>query len=478
MNLFKRVFMMVAISLLTIGVASAQNSFSTYTDPDGRFNLPLPADWTDVSAGAIGHFVSPAGDIDLYLLAVEAADKASGTAAALAQVLPDFVGTPVQSSDIPLPGGIIWSQEVVVVEATTLLITLATHQAGTTYILIVQGEQAGIAAAGPTFNAALLGYAIGEGASAFEQVPAYVDPATYTEEAITLTSGTLALPAVLTLPVNSASESVPAVVLVHGSGPSDRDETIGVNKVFRDLALGLATQGIASLRYDKRTYVYQNDLAVLSGLDIDGEVTEDALAAIARLQATDGIDPARVFVIGHSLGGMMAPRIAEQSGTVAGVVVMAGNARPFGVVVAEQLAYLESLGVDPVSSGLVGIPEKMAAIREGGDAAVLFADTPLLARYFESLALVEQVATAQALTVPFLFLQGERDYQVTMEDFGLWQAAFENSDRATFISYPDLMHLMMALGDVSRKGTPSDYNEAGFVAQQVVDDIAAWINAQ
>src|SRR5262249_57372826 len=117
----------------------------------------------------------------------------------------------------------------------------------------------------------------------------------------------------------------PGVGLAHGSGPNDRDETIAQNKPFKDLALGLASRGIAVLRYDKRTKVYPAKMAGLAGLTVKDEVVDDAIAAASMLRSQPRIDPARVFVLGHSLGGMLVPRIAAADAKLAGVIVMAGG---------------------------------------------------------------------------------------------------------------------------------------------------------
>src|SRR5262249_29401225 len=140
--------------------------------------------------------------------------------------------------------------------------------------------------------------------------PAYVTPASYTETEFTVGSGDWPLPGTLEMPVGAGP--FPALVLVQGSGPNDRDETLFGNKPFKDLALGLASRGVAVLRYDKRTKVYQAKLAGVPGLTVTEEVVEDALAAVKTLRAQPRIDPARVFVLGHSLGGMLIPRIAAR----------------------------------------------------------------------------------------------------------------------------------------------------------------------
>src|SRR4030095_10169400 len=138
----------------------------------------------------------------------------------------------------------------------------------------------------------------------------YVDPERFHDVALTIGAPPYALPATLSLPEGEGP--LPGVVRVHGSGPNDRDETVGANKIFKDLAEGLASAGIAVLRYEKRTYTYGDQLT--NTITIDDEVVLDAIAATRTLAARAEIDRARVFVIGHSLGAMLAPEIAQRTG--------------------------------------------------------------------------------------------------------------------------------------------------------------------
>src|SRR5262245_58182253 len=183
--------------------------------------------------------------------------------------------------------------------------------------------------------------------------PAYATPSGYTESEVTIGSGEWALPGTLTLPTGSGP--FPAVFLVHGSGPNDRDETIGGNKPFEDLALGLASRGVAVLRYDKRSKVYGAKMAGIAGLTVKDEVLDDAAAAAALLRTQPRIDPARVFALGHSLGGMLVPRIAAADPKLAGVIVMAGAARPLERAILEQTGYLAN------ADGIV-TPDEQTAI--------------------------------------------------------------------------------------------------------------------
>ena len=145
------------------------------------------------------------------------------------------------------------------------------------------------------------------------------------------------MPGTLTVP--NGKGPFPAIVLVHGSGPNDRDESIGANKPFRDLAYGLATHGIAVLRYDKRTHVHPEQFANIV-FTVKEETIDDALSAVALLRTTAHIDPTRICVLGHSLGGMLIPRIGLADNRVAGLIVLAGATMPLGDTMLRQVRYL------------------------------------------------------------------------------------------------------------------------------------------
>ncbi len=305
------------------------------------------------------------------------------------------------------------------------------------------------------------------------QSPTYVDPGKFEEQEVKFGAEPWTLPGTLALPKGDGP--FPAVALVHGSGPNDRDESIGPNKPFKDLAQGLASQGIAVLRYDKRTKVYGDLMAKAEKLTVKEETIDDAAAAVEFLRTQPKIDPEKIFVVGHSLGGYLAPRIAEAQPHIAGMVIMAGPTRPLEDLMVEQTRYiLESDGSMSAQdqAQLSVIQQQVDAIKVLTDQATDKAIMGAPASYWLDLKDYRPAESAQSLTRPLLIIQGERDYQVTLQDFGNWRAALSGKPNVQFKSYPDLNHLFVS---GSGHSTPNEYQTPGNVSPQVIADIAAWI---
>jgi hypothetical protein len=309
--------------------------------------------------------------------------------------------------------------------------------------------------------------------------PDYANPSAFHEQSVTVATGPWQLPGTLTVP--NGAGPFPAVVLVQGSGPHDEDETIGPNKPFKDLAWGLASRGIAVLRYEKRTHKYAAQLAKDSNLTVKEEVTDDARAAAALLAQQPEVGKDRIYVLGHSLGGMLAPRIAEGDDQIAGIIIMAGSTRPLGQIVVDQIKYLSTLS-GPAGEGAkkqIEAAEKFAqdydrpTLKPSETVSMLGIPTP--ASYVLDLRSYDPAATAARLKIPILVLQADSDYQVTKKDFEGWQKALGGHNNVTMKSYPGLCHLFTPAGSPP---APADYDKPGHVARGVLDDIATWVDAQ
>ena len=293
------------------------------------------------------------------------------------------------------------------------------------------------------------------------------------------------LGATLCLPEGGDAALPPVVVLVQGSGSSDRNEAILQNAPFQDVAHGLAELGVATLRYDKRTYVYP-ECAGDTGLDIDirGEMLDDVNAAIELMRADERVDSERIFVLGHSLGGMMVPAIAAENSDLAGAISMAGSLRRLWEIVYDQnqeaIAAYDAVELPEAQRAVLDeqvaqIEADMETFRAGIDG--LSDDATLLGvpvRYWRSLEEYAGEHFIDELDLPLLILQGDADFQVYADvDYPLWQEALAGRENVTFCLYEGLNHLMMptqGLRDTTEYVTPSH------VREDVIADIADFVN--
>jgi dienelactone hydrolase len=305
--------------------------------------------------------------------------------------------------------------------------------------------------------------------------PEYVDSAAFTTTEVAVDGpGDCTLPGEVTVPAAEGGAG-PNFVLLGGSGPTDRNGTLGPNEPYRDLAYGVASAGrAASLRYDKRTAACRVDPASLT---LDDEYTDDALRAVERLRAVEGTDPARTVVAGHSLGAYLAPRVARRVDDAAGLLLLAPPGEPVHRLVVEQTRYLAALD-GAVSAAEQDRIDEVAAAAERVEALDIEAGETVLGAgrpYWEQLLAYDPVEATLAADVPVFVAFGGRDYQVDADDREVWTEGLAGVERATVRTYEDLNHLF-APG--SGPGRPSEYAEANHVAARVVDDVGAWIAAR
>ncbi|HEY6493505.1 MAG TPA: hypothetical protein VIZ43_09545 [Trebonia sp.] len=307
--------------------------------------------------------------------------------------------------------------------------------------------------------------------------PAYADPARFDEEELTLDTGPLAVPGTLSLP--RAAPPYPAVVLLGGSGPQDRDGTIAKSKPLKDLAWGLASRGVAVLRFDKVTYAHPDQVKADRDFTVADEYLPQALAAVRLLSAHPAIGSGRIFLAGHSLGGTVAPRVAAAEPSLAGLVILAGGTEPLQWAAVRQLRYIASLDPATAAESQPGI-DAMTARAEHVDSPGLSPDTPadelpfdVPAPYWLDLRGYDPVATAAALGQPIFFGQGGRDYQVTATgDLGRWRAGLDGRPGVTVRVYPADNHFFFP---GSGPSGPAELAPPQHVDPALIDDIADWI---
>jgi len=309
----------------------------------------------------------------------------------------------------------------------------------------------------------------------------------FTDSAVVIGEGTnYPLNGVLSIPDNIVGK-MPAVVLVHGSGPQDKDETINSNKPFRDISEYLAANGIAVIRYDKRTFTYGAEMVeeLGSSLTVKEETIEDAILASKILKSDPRIDEDKVYILGHSLGGMLAPRIHASGGDFAGIISLAGSPRSLlDIIYDQQMASIDVLPKgDEKTAALSQVEtyvEQVETLKSLSDdeAKNTLILNGLCAYYFKEMEDHPVSEYIDGMTVPFLVLQGDKDFQVYPDkDFVMWQELLKGRENVTFKLYEGLNHLFMPSSGKNITEYQEEYRVESQMDSQVLLDIMEWIKA-
>jgi uncharacterized protein len=305
--------------------------------------------------------------------------------------------------------------------------------------------------------------------------PIYDNSNNYTQEQVSFGAEPWKLPATLTIPKGKGP--FPVVILIHGSGPNDRDESVGAVKPFRDIAVGLAAKNIAVLRYEKRTLEHMTKMQLLGNFTMKEEFEQDAFAAAEYLKTVKSIDASNIIALGHSEGGYVLPRIlkADKTGIFKAGIIMSGFSRPMYELISEQVEYFMSKGM----AGKEQVDFIKAQVKLLQDPSFDPAKPPLgynlgLSYYYYDMKTYDVLGDTKAITKPMLILQGERDIQVNAKtDFDGWKKALENNIAAEFKLYPKLNHVYT---EGEGEGTLEEYNISANIPQYVIDDIGQFVN--
>ena len=300
-------------------------------------------------------------------------------------------------------------------------------------------------------------------------------------EKITVGKGTeYPLDGLLTLP-DGTKGPVPAVVMVHGSGSSNMDEKVMKLTPFRDLAEGLARHGIASIRYDKRSFVHARKM-LKQIITVREETIDDAVLAINILRSDRRIDAERIFILGHSMGAMLAPRIDSEGGDVRGLILMAGTPYRLEDIMVRQLK--QARESKSAMKWIAAIEDKL--FTKKFDNLYLMSDEEARNKkfaggttlyYFKEMGQKTAVDFLLQSDKPVLIMQGGRDFQVLADvDYQKFRELLAERSNTYYKLYPQLNHSFVdAFYDDINKAA-KEYSTERHIGEEVIMDIVSFIS--
>ena len=287
----------------------------------------------------------------------------------------------------------------------------------------------------------------------------------------------------------------PAALLITGSGPQDRDETLMGHQIFGVLADHLTRKGIAVLRCDDR------GVGKSTGVFLNATPTDfatDAEAGVAFLRKRPDIDPKRIGLIGHSEGSVTGPKVVLANPDVAFLVMMGGlGAKGVDVMTEQRTLITMAMGLPPEQEPMIRMSSSLllnAAINGPDEAAANEAVANLLvvasmgamtqdqaketakeftSPYMRDLLNYDPAPVLSKITIPVLAITGEKDLQVpAKQNLPLIKSLMANNPDVTTIEVPNLNHIFQT----ARTGAPSEYGEIEeSFAPAALDEISNWI---
>jgi pimeloyl-ACP methyl ester carboxylesterase len=299
--------------------------------------------------------------------------------------------------------------------------------------------------------------------------------ASFTRKEIAIESNAfIRLPGSLYVP--SGGKKSPLVILVHGSGPHDRNISVGKNKMFLDIALGLVQKGISVLIYDKRTYVYQyRDPFPMDSMDYYSETVEDAIAAFKLSKSFKEVDTNRIFIAGHSQGALCGPLIAKDCKNLKGLILLSAPGRSLLEIIPEQLDYVTSLSAETDKEKAAEISNAIkwqvknaqkSDLNLKSKVVLPFGTKP---KYWLTDRNYKVLEEARKIQLPIYVLQGGRDYNVTKKDYDLWLAAMSGKSNFKSFWMEDLDHMFFEGVGMAK---PEDVMKPNHVSKKLTEKLA------
>jgi hypothetical protein len=288
------------------------------------------------------------------------------------------------------------------------------------------------------------------------------------------------IPAILSIPQNLGARA-PAVLLLQGRGARDADGAIGRSAPNRDLAWGLASQGMVVMRFAKRSFAYQKSIDT-KRITVEQDIVEDAHRALNELRRQLMVDRSQVYIVGWGLGGRLAPRIAASAAghgaPVAGVIALDSPSQPMDESMLAQTQYLErAVGVDPqklkrTSTNIRNFMKQLRAGRASREAVIMGIGVP----YWEGLLESDLEKSLEKADFPVLAVMPQRSFLTGETDIERWrtllEAHAEEHPRSKVMPMPELGHFLMY---GKGKEMPYMFSMGDSPSAEAIAKISEWI---
>lgn len=308
-------------------------------------------------------------------------------------------------------------------------------------------------------------------------IPEYAIAEKYSDENIIFSAdSTMPLSGTLSLPEHT--KKTPLVIIIPDAGPTDADG-IYVSKPYKDIATGLASNGFAVFRYNKRSlsngFNFSQNKFNGNQFTPQEDVLDDLQAAIDLLKQNANIDSTKIYLLGHGEGAYLAPYVASKNPFIKAIILMNGNANHPLEMMIDQNAYLvkilphkkEQFDEDNAKAKIV-LKHK---VKPTTSYTLLPHDIP--AKYWLWIAKYNQIKVAKKLTIPIFIMQGARDYQVDKKNFYNWQKKLHNNKNVSFKIYEKMNHIMHeGVGE----STYSEYAIMRHIPFEVINDLQVWLH--